>query len=153
MPLPDFDAYGLLPPGIHAASLAEVGARYGQGPSARRQAFELLRRVVEAALEYPTIKRVLLWGSFVTDRWEPRDLDYSLIVSVNHHPTRTATAHRRFFVPSEARQRYGVDTGYLLISDYPFEIYVERVDFLCHTKSQQPCDIVEVALRGEVGVK
>jgi hypothetical protein len=153
MPLPDLDADGFLPTGIHAGTLAEVGDRYGQGSPLRRREFDLLRRVVEAALEYPTIKRVFIWGSFVTARREPQDLDYSLIVALDHPRTGIAIAYRRFLVPSEARQRYGVDTGYLLIADFPLEISVERVDFLCHTKTQRPCGIVEVALRGEVGVR
>lgn len=153
MPLPDFDADGFLPPGIHAASLAEVGDRYGQGAVLRRQAFDLLQRVVEVALEYPTAKRVLLWGSFVTTRPEPQDLDYSLIVALDHPRTAIGGVHRRFLVPSEARQRYGVDAGYLVIADFPLEIYVERVEFLCHTKTRRPCGIVEVALRGEVGAR
>jgi Family of unknown function (DUF6932) len=153
MPLPNFDADGFLPTGIHAASLAEVGDRFGQGAPLRRREFDLLRRVVAAALECATIKRVLLWGSFVIGRPAPQDLDYSVVVALDHPRTAIGGAHRRFLVPSEARQRYGVDTGYLLIADYPLEIYVERVEFLCHTKSRRPCGIVEVALRGEVGAR
>src|SRR5438128_11741194 len=98
MPLPDFAADGVLPPGIHAASLPEVGDRYGQGALVRQQEFELLRRVVEAALDYPTIKRILLWGSVVTDRSDPQDLDYSLYWSVNHHMNGNATAQRRHLI-------------------------------------------------------
>ena len=65
MPVPELEPGGCLPAGIHAASFAEVRARFGAGSAARQRQGELLRQVVEAAKEYPTIKRVLVWGSFV----------------------------------------------------------------------------------------
>jgi hypothetical protein len=36
MPIPEFMPDGLLPPGIHAASLKEVLSRYGHGTEARQ---------------------------------------------------------------------------------------------------------------------
>src|SRR5918998_1313619 len=106
MPVPDFEAGGFLPPGIHAASFAEVGARFGVGSEARERQAELLRLVVSAAKFYPTIKRILLWGSFVTAKREPNDLDYSLVVSITHARAQIAPEHRRFLVSHEARQFY-----------------------------------------------
>jgi hypothetical protein len=149
MPIPDLTPSGLLPPGIYAATLREVRERYGQGSQARQQRSRLLEQVVEAAVVYPTMKRVLVWGSFVTSEPEPNDLDYSLIVSVEHDQTRVARAHRRFVVPHEARRSYGVDTGYLVIRDYPLDAYVERLEFVCQ-RARIPCGIVEISLRGEI---
>jgi hypothetical protein len=74
LPLPDFQPDGFLPPGLHAASLAVVDARFGIGSAARERQIGLVREVVAAARSYATIKRVLLWGSFVTSKTEPRDL-------------------------------------------------------------------------------
>jgi hypothetical protein len=149
MPIPDFTPSGLLPPGIYAATLQEVRERYGQGSHARQQRSRLLQRVVEAAIVYRAIKRVLVWGSYVTTEPEPNDLDYSLIVSVEHDQAQLAAAHRRFVVPFAARRSYGVDAGYLVIRDYPLEAYIERLDFICQ-RSRVPCGIVEISLRGEV---
>jgi hypothetical protein len=94
------------------------------------------------------MKRVLVWGSFVSSKPEPGDLDYSVIVAVDHDQTEVAEGHRRFFVPFEARRAYGVDAGYLLIRDYPLDLYVERLDFLCH-RLGVPCGVAEINLRGE----
>ncbi len=58
MPLPELANDGFLPPGVHAASLREVLARYAVGSPARQRQGELLKLVVEAAKLYPTIKRV-----------------------------------------------------------------------------------------------
>ena len=81
MPLPELTPNGTLPPGLHAATLAEIVERYGAGSEARERCAQLLTRIVEAAKAYPTIKRVLVWGSFVTSKAEPNDLDYSIVVA------------------------------------------------------------------------
>ena len=120
---------GYLPVGIHAAPLAEVCARFGAASASRRKWADLLRSVVSAAASYPSMKRVLVWGSFVSDKPEPADLDYSVVVSVDHAQAGVTDAHRPYFVPFEARRRFGVDAGYLIIRDYPLESYVERLDF------------------------
>jgi uncharacterized protein DUF6932 len=149
VPLPAVQPDGLLLPGIHAATLHEIEARFGVGSEARQQQIELLRRIVDAARSYPTIKRVLVWGSFVTTKPEPRDLDYSVVVSVAHRGTQIAIEHRRFFVPSDARRHYGVDRNYLVVPDYPLDYYIEKLDFFCQARDGRACGIVEVSLRGE----
>jgi len=45
--------------------------------------------------------------------------------------------------------RYGVDRGYLVIPDYPLDIYIEFMDFLCHTREKRERGIVEVNIHGE----
>lgn len=81
--LPQPEPTGLLPPGIYSATLEEVETRFGT-TTVRQGHCRLLRGVIEAALVYPTIKRVLLWGSFVMTMPEPNDLDYSLVVPIQH---------------------------------------------------------------------
>jgi len=149
MAIPPLVPTGFLPPGIHAASLREVTERFGAGSEARKRQCGLLREVVEAARPYPTIKRVLLWGSFVTAKAEPADLDYSIVVGVTHPQVRIAPPHRRFFVAADARRYYGVDRGYLVIHDYPVDRYVEWIDFLYHTRTGTLCGVVEISLCGE----
>jgi hypothetical protein len=148
--IPGFEREGFLPLGIHTASLSEVRAHFGPASAVRQRQSELLSQVVEAAKGYPTIKRVLVWGSFVSAKVEPNDLDYSVIVAVNHNQAPIARAHRRFFVPADARRHYGVDKSYLVIKDYPLDVYVERVDFVCRNRAMQRCGILEISIRGEI---
>lgn len=150
MPIPKFDSAGTLPPGIHAATLREVTERFGIDSDARRRQIGLLREVVEAAKSYASIKRILVWGSFVTAKPEPGDLDYSIVVSVGHYRTDVLASHRRFFIPSLARRHYGADFAYLVIGDYPLEYYVDRLDFMCHEDTGRPCGIIEIGIRGEI---
>lgn len=150
MSLPAFGADGLLPPGIHAAPLAEIRARFGVGSAAREREAELRGQIVEAGKAYPTIKRVLVRGSFASSKPEPNDLDYSVVVSVDHDEARVSSEHNRFFVPFDARLFYGVDRNYLVIKDYPLEEYVERMDFLCRARRGRARSILEINPRGEV---
>lgn len=149
MSLPEWNADGRMSPGIHAASFAEVAARFGTGSNVRRGLLILLRELVAAAGSYPTLKRILLWGSFVTDKPEPGDLDYSVVVAYTHSKTQIAAEHRRFFIPADARQFYGTDTNYLLIPDYPLASYSDRMELLLQGRDRRPCGIVEISLRGE----
>ena len=82
--LPDFNTDGYLEPGLYLVSLEETLARFGSGSVARERLGKLLRLIIERARNYHTIKRVLVWGSFVSNKLEPRDLDYSLIVDPRH---------------------------------------------------------------------
>jgi hypothetical protein len=150
MPLPEHTINGNLPPGIHCATLREVIARYGHSSLRRGEQANLLQSITEAALDYPTMKRVLVWGSFVTAKMEPNDLDYSLVVSITHAQTQIIESHRRFFVPVFARMHYGADTGYLLLRDYPLEPYLAQMDFICQNRRIER-GIIEISLRGEKG--
>ena len=149
MSLPELTANGTLLPGLHTAGLSEVEARFGSGSEARVRQFGLLSAVVAAARSYETIKRVLIWGSFVTAKPEPNDLDYSLIVSVNNRMAEIQLNHRRFLSPLEARQFYGVDKKYLVIRDYPLEEYLNGVDFLRWGRDGSERGVLEINLRGE----
>jgi hypothetical protein len=71
--IPDFTATGLLPQGVHPATLEEVLERFG-GNERRDQ---LLTGLVEALrlLRAAGCRRVYVNGSFVTSKERPNDID------------------------------------------------------------------------------
>ena len=148
MNLPELNLDGYLEPGIYLAQLSEVLERFGTGTPIRERQGNLLHLIVESARKYPTIKRVLLWGSFVSSKPEPGDLDYSIVVVLRHHLATIEPEDRRFFVPFDARIHYGVDAGYLMLHEYPPETYAEFIIFLCHDRRKRPRGIVEVVCHG-----
>ncbi|MCH8291275.1 hypothetical protein IH992_09270 [Candidatus Poribacteria bacterium] len=149
MRLPELNTDGYLAPGIYLASLEEVLERFGAGSPPREQQGNLLSLIVESARKYPTIKRVLLWGSFVSSKPEPGDLDYSIVADPRHRSVRIEPEDERFFVPFTARLRYGVDPSYLMLYEYPLESYIELMDILCHDRRRCPRCIVEVSCYGD----
>jgi hypothetical protein len=73
--LPPLTATGDLPPGIHSGDWAEVERRFGTGSPARLQAFAKLRFVHGLAQRTGKLLRFLIFGSFVTAKPVPRDVD------------------------------------------------------------------------------
>jgi uncharacterized protein DUF6932 len=71
--LPDFDATGKLPPGVHAAPWAEVSQRFGGSP--RRQQLLIGLREGLVALHTANCRVAYLDGSFVTSKDRPGDFD------------------------------------------------------------------------------
>ncbi|MBI1929458.1 hypothetical protein HYR99_35090 [Candidatus Poribacteria bacterium] len=149
MNLPELNADGYLDGGIYLASLDEVLERFGTSTPTREQQGNLLRLIVESAKKYPTIKRVLIWGSFVSAKLEPGDLDYSIVVDPRHRLVTIEPEDRRFFIQPDARIHYGADVGYLVIHEYPLEYYFQILELICHDRNDQPRGILEVNCHGE----
>jgi hypothetical protein len=77
--IPEFNDDGYLPPGIYSASLEEVVARFGLESELRRNQMESLRWLVDLARR-AGVQRLVVNGSFVTDKFEPNDVDCVLLV-------------------------------------------------------------------------
>jgi hypothetical protein len=80
MPLPEFNKVGDLPPGVHEASLAEVVARFGGGSVQRQAVTARLTRIHELALRSGAADRLMVFGSYVTDKPDPNDIDVVLVM-------------------------------------------------------------------------
>jgi hypothetical protein len=89
IPLCNQDGY--LPPGIHLATLAEIASRFGQGSELRRVEMESLCWLVEVARRAGA-QRIVVNGSFVTDKLEPNDVDCVLLIGPGFSHDATAEA-------------------------------------------------------------
>jgi hypothetical protein len=77
--LPDFNDDGYLPPGVHLATFDEVAVRFGEESELRRVQLESLRWLIDLARRAGVL-RLIVNGSFVTDVFEPNDVDCVLLV-------------------------------------------------------------------------
>jgi hypothetical protein len=77
--IPRCDDEGYLPPGIHPATLEEIAARFGQESELRQAQMQSLRWLVELARR-AGVQRIVVNGSFVTDKLEPNDVDCVLLI-------------------------------------------------------------------------
>src|SRR3954454_7899256 len=80
MPLPAFNENGDLPPGIHQATLDEVLARFGSQTPRRRVVAGRLERVTRIATAGGQTARFIIFGSFITAKPEPNDVDVFLLM-------------------------------------------------------------------------
>lgn len=81
MKLPEFNEAGELPLGVHQASLAEVLERFGQGSLQRQLVSARLTRIYELVRETGKLLRFVIFGSYVTDKLAPNDVDIILVMS------------------------------------------------------------------------
>jgi hypothetical protein len=78
--IPQFNDFGYLPPGIHAATLDEIDARFGEISEIRRVQMQSIRWMIDTAIR-AGVRRFVLNGSFVTDIMEPNDVDCVLLIA------------------------------------------------------------------------
>ena len=107
--LPAFNHDGNLPEGIHLATEDEVFVRFAT-PSARRQWLgEQLRSLVTLAQSTGQLARVFLWGSFVTSKEVPNDLDVLLVMSTEFAVEAVPALAQVVFDHVQARLRFQAD--------------------------------------------
>src|SRR5208283_1028609 len=80
MPLPDFNTNGDLPPGLHRASWTEVMGRFGGGLGQREVCTRCLAHIYELARRTGCLQRLVIFGSYVTAKASPNDVDVILIM-------------------------------------------------------------------------
>jgi len=77
---PGFDKNGDLPIGIHQATLAEVLQHFGTGTVQRRLMGRRLERIHKLALSTGEVVRFVVFGSFVTAKPDPGDVDIFILM-------------------------------------------------------------------------
>jgi hypothetical protein len=78
--LPAFNEEGDLPPGVFRATLLEVIQRFGQGSVQRGAVGDRLQRLFQLATSTGKVARFVVFGSFVTRKVEPNDVDVVLLM-------------------------------------------------------------------------
>jgi hypothetical protein len=112
MPIPELSANGYLPPGVHDATLEEVGAVFGRFQRSDRRVFLFLRLCdyVRELRAWGRAEELLIDGSFVSGKAEPNDVDL-IVVYPNEFDSRAALNPAEYNVMSTRRVRagYGFD--------------------------------------------
>jgi hypothetical protein len=81
VPLTHTAQTGDLPQGVHRAALREVLNRFGQATVQRRLVGMRLKRVYELTVATGGLKRFIVFGSFVSTKPEPNDVDVFLVMN------------------------------------------------------------------------
>ncbi len=107
MPIPQFNEFGDLPPGVHVASLHEALNRFGKSNVARQIVGKRLRRIYEVAIATCHLVRFVVFGSFVTDKEEPNDVDVVLIMDETFDVASLPRLTRHLFDHQAADAEFG----------------------------------------------
>lgn len=74
MPIPDLEANGELPVGIHIATVQEVEDKFGKSSDRRKFLMAGLKSAIKQ-FKQVDVKKVFVDGSFTTGKKEPNDID------------------------------------------------------------------------------
>lgn len=112
---------GDLPPGVHVAAWNEIDQRFGTGSEARTRALATLKRLHELAVRIGALRSFYVFGSFVSDAPEPRDVDVVLVMKREFRLEDCPWESRALFSHRAAEARYGATVFWLREGGMPKE--------------------------------
>jgi hypothetical protein len=105
--LPPLTEKGEVPAGVHPASLSEVRALFGGGTARRKMLVLRLERIYRAARASGHLVRFVVFGSFVTGKPEPQDVDLFLVMADEFDASELSGGMRLLFDHGAAQARFG----------------------------------------------
>jgi hypothetical protein len=143
--LPEFTEDGLLPPGIHRATLEEFIERFAVFSRSDRR-FQIIKQIetlIAEAKRSGIVRGVLMAGSYVTSKAEPNDFDCILVLDQSVLGTTLAPFQYNLVSRKMARRMYGGDVTPAIEGSAALEQYVE---FFQRTRDGKRAGIVEIVL-------
>ena len=107
MALPPLTDAGELPLGVHRASLREILDQFGVGSPQRKVLALRLERVYRLAEATNHLARFVVFGSFVTNKLEPQDVDVFLVMEDTFDASQLAGDASPLFDHAAAQARFG----------------------------------------------
>ncbi|HUG70958.1 MAG TPA: hypothetical protein VMM76_24630 [Pirellulaceae bacterium] len=107
MALPELMDSGDLPLGVHQASLKHTLARFGTGHPQRIAVGERLGRIYQIAASTNHLARFVVYGSFVTNKPEPNDVDVFLVMDDDFDGEKLETEAALLFDHAAADAHFG----------------------------------------------
>jgi hypothetical protein len=111
--LPAFTETGELPPGIHRATLRETVERFCTGAPRRKVIALRLERTYQVAAATGRLARFVVFGSFVTAKPEPNDVDVFLLMEDPFDVSQLAGEARLLFDHAAAQAHFGASVFWL----------------------------------------
>ncbi len=124
MPLPAFDDRGDLPVGVHHATFAEIVARFGAGTPQRELVTRRLVHIYELAQRTGKLLRFVIFGSYVTAKLEPNDVDVILLMRDDFRLSESDADTSPLFHHLQAQEKLGASVFW----SSPSNILLETVD-------------------------
>ena len=113
MGFPPFTKSGDLPPGVHGATLRDVLDRFGVGSAQRRAVALRVERAYEIAVRTGHLARFVLFGSFVTAKADPNDVDIFPLMEGTFDASSQTAETRLLFDHPAAQAHFGASVSWL----------------------------------------
>lgn len=111
--LPPLTEAGELPAGVHPALLSEIRARFGVGSVRRTALIQRLERIYRVAQATGHLARFLVFGSFVTSKPEPQDVDLFLVMADTFDASELMGDMRLLFDHGAAQAHFGASVFWI----------------------------------------
>jgi hypothetical protein len=143
MPLPPFEFGDDLPPGVHLATLPEVVDHFGSGTAQRVEVTTRLLRIHELAMATGYLERFIIFGSYVTRKPAPNDIDIFLVMSSDFDVDGYIGLTRLLFEHEKADVEFGASIFWASLK-LPVDWIQSLVDGWQNTRETTRRGIVEV---------
>jgi Family of unknown function (DUF6932) len=130
MAIPAFNRMGDLPIGVYQVTLGECLERFGQGSERRRQVSATLVEICRLANGTRKLDREIVFGSYVTAKTEPRDVDIVLVMKDDFDVEKCEASGQPLFDHNRADLQFGASVFWIrpamLLLDEPLESFIAR---------------------------
>jgi hypothetical protein len=110
--LPEFNQHGDLPPGVHTATLEDVLSRFAGTPR-RAVVARRLERIHSLARSTGHLARFIIFGSLITAKTEPNDVDIFLLMEDSFDVSKVSTEARLVFDHTAAQNLLGASVFWI----------------------------------------
>jgi len=143
--IPKFEKSGNLPKGVCKATLDEVRGIFGASSARRKWLIGNLEKIIELAKSTGRLERVIIWGSFVSNKELPQDIDLLLIMKEDFVVDKVAPRVKRVFDYVQGRITFNADTFWAKssIGKEMINLWLETYQM---TRDFEPRGIVEVII-------
>jgi hypothetical protein len=111
--LPDFTTSGDLPVGVYRVGLQDVLRRFGIGGWKRRACTQTISHLFELAKRTGHLERFVIFGSYVTDKPDPNDVDVVLVMNDEFRFEKCPLESRGIFDHATAQARYNASVFWI----------------------------------------
>ncbi len=143
--IPEFEKSGNLPNGVHKTTLGEIKRTLGTSSTRRKWLFGNLEKIIELAKSTEKLERVIIWGSFVSGKEFPQDIDLLLIMKDDFVMDKVGHEAKKVFDYAESRIMFNADIFWAKssIGDENISLWLETYQM---TRDFKTRGIVEVIL-------
>jgi hypothetical protein len=114
MTFPEFNENGDLPVGIYKATLQEILEHFGQGSLQRQVVAKRLAKIYELAKSTGKLSRFIIYGSFITAKKNPNDVDIFLVMRNDFRKNDYQGDVRRIFENLQAENKLKASIFWML---------------------------------------
>lgn len=143
--LPELTGEGELPPGVRGTDWREFQSRFGGSSPRRIWLSSRLQALLDLAATNGKLRRVFIWGSFVTAKPAPKDVDILLIMAEDFEVEEVALSAQAVFDSSRAKLLFEADVFWARAS-IGHELLDLWLDTYQTSRSFQKRGIVELEL-------